>query len=62
MFCFLLEQLICVHACYDVHKKLLYTMRNYIYQNHITLQLKLKKQFVYNYYATILLELWCINE
>jgi len=28
-------------------------MRIRIYQNHITLQLKLKKQLVYNYYTTI---------
>jgi len=53
MSCFLWEQLMGVHACYDVHKKLLYTMRNHVCQNHTTLQLKLKKQFVYNYYATI---------
>jgi hypothetical protein len=28
-------------------------MRNQVRQNHIILQLKLKKQLVYNYYATI---------
>jgi hypothetical protein len=38
------------------------TMRNYIYQNHTTFQLKLQKQLIYNYYATIFLEIWCINK
>jgi hypothetical protein len=28
-------------------------MKNYVYQNHISLQLELKKQLVYNYCATI---------
>jgi hypothetical protein len=37
-------------------------MRNYIRQKHTTLQLKLKKQFVYNYYAIIPLKIWCINK
>jgi hypothetical protein len=50
MSCFLSKQLMCVHSCYNVHKKLLYIIRNYIYQNHITLQLKLKK----NSYTTIM--------
>jgi hypothetical protein len=29
------------------------TMRNHLCQNHITLQLKFKKQLAYNYYPTI---------
>jgi hypothetical protein len=29
------------------------TMRNHIRQNHIIMQLKLKKQFIYNYCAII---------
>jgi len=29
-------------------------MRNRVHWNHITLQLKLKKQFIYNYFATTL--------
>jgi hypothetical protein len=29
------------------------TMKNCVYQNHISLQLELKKQLVYNYCATI---------
>ncbi len=43
-----------------------------ICQNHTTLQLKLRKNFIYNYYATIPwvlqllcnypLEIWCINK
>jgi hypothetical protein len=37
-------------------------MRNHIRWNHTTLQLKLKKQFIYNYCATIPLEIWCINK
>ncbi len=37
-------------------------MRNCVYQNHIILQLKLKKQLIYNYYATIPLEILCINK
>jgi hypothetical protein len=28
-------------------------MRNCVHQNHTTLQLKLKKQFIYKYYAII---------
>jgi len=28
-------------------------MRNYVYQNHITLQLKPFKKIIYNYYVTI---------
>jgi hypothetical protein len=37
------------------------TMRNHIRQNHITLQLKFKKQLKYNCYATIhwVLQLLC---
>jgi hypothetical protein len=36
-------------------------MRNHVHQNHTTLQLKLKKQLIYNYYATIpwVLQLLC---
>jgi hypothetical protein len=47
-------------------------MRNCVYRNHTTLQLKLKKQLTYNYYATILwyydycvtisFEIQCINK
>jgi len=47
-------------------------MKNYICWNHITLQLKLKTQLIYNYYATtfgyynycatILLEIRCIHK
>jgi hypothetical protein len=29
------------------------TMRNHVHQNHVTLQQKLKKQFIYNYCAII---------
>ncbi len=28
-------------------------MKNYIHKNHTTMQLKLKKQFIYNYCVTI---------
>jgi hypothetical protein len=28
-------------------------MRNHVHQNHTTLQLKFKKQLIYNYYATL---------
>jgi hypothetical protein len=31
-----------------------FTTKNHICQNHITLQLKFKKQLTYNYYVTIL--------
>jgi hypothetical protein len=36
-------------------------MKNCVRQKHITLQLKLKKQLIYNYYATIpwVLQLLC---
>ncbi len=37
-------------------------MRNHVHQNHTTLQVKLKKQFIYKCYATIRLEIWCINK
>ncbi len=38
-----------------------YTMKNCICENYITLQLKFKKQFIYNCYATIpwVLQLLC---
>jgi hypothetical protein len=38
-----------------------FIMRNYVYQNHTTLQLKVKKQLIYNCYAIILwvLQLLC---
>jgi len=38
------------------------TMRNCVQQNHTTLQLKLKKQLMYNYYVTIPLKIRCINK
>jgi hypothetical protein len=31
----------------------IHIMRNCVRRNHTTLQLKLKKQLIYNYYATI---------
>jgi len=37
-------------------------MKNCVRQNHITLQLKLKKQLIYNYYAITPLEMQCINK
>jgi hypothetical protein len=47
-------------------------MKNHVRQNHITLKLKLKKHSYtivmqlslgyYNYCATILLEIWCVNK
>jgi len=47
-------------------------MKNHVLRNHITLQLKLKKQLIYNYcviipsyynyYVTIPLEIQCINK
>jgi hypothetical protein len=37
-------------------------MRNHVHQNHITLQLKLKKKLIYNYCATMPLEMRCINK
>jgi len=38
------------------------TMRNCVYQNHSTLQLKLKKQLMYNYCVSIPLKIRCIDK
>ncbi len=44
----------CSHCRVDI-------VRNHVHQNHTTLQLKLRKQLIYNYYAIILcvLQLLC---
>jgi hypothetical protein len=38
-----------------------FTMKNSVYQNHATLQLKFQKKFIYNYCATIPQEIRGIN-
>jgi hypothetical protein len=47
----------CLHFSPQTH-----IIRNCIHGNHTTLQLKLKKKLIYNYYATIPLKIQCINK